>query len=185
MIIDDIQHTDMGDENRYYLRYFIDKLGYIPNLIASMMHSKNALAGYYPFHERRSSLSKSEIEAIMLGISFANKATYCLSLHTMIAQLAGFTDWQIEEIKKGEVSFDSRLDILVKLAIKIARQPVLDPGLLDAFLASGFTKEQLMDMILVIGDSIITNMTDNVFNVPADVSEFNDFKNNSYERKII
>lgn len=186
MTVDDIQHIDMGDENRYYLRYFIDKLGYIPNLIASMMHSKNALAGYYPFHERRSSLSKLEIEAITLSVSSAHKANYCIDLHTMITRLVGLNDQQIEEIKLGEVTFDHRLDIMIKLAADLVHRPTsMDPARLASFFECGFTKEHLVDMVLVIGDCIMTNITGNIFNIPADIAQLNDFKNSRYERQII
>jgi|GEM_PF-1379546 hypothetical protein len=39
---------------------------------------------------------------------------YCLSMHTMIAKLKGFSEEEILEIRKGSVSFDSKLNVLVE-----------------------------------------------------------------------
>ncbi|MGJ1518036.1 carboxymuconolactone decarboxylase family protein [Sphingobacterium siyangense] len=59
-------------------------------------------------------MSKKELEAIALTVSQQNKAMYCLSMHTMIAKLKGFSEEEILEIRKGSVSFDSKLNVLVE-----------------------------------------------------------------------
>ena len=106
-----------------------------------------------------------------LSVSSAHKAKYCVDFHTMIARLVGFNDQQIEEIKLGEIIFDRRLDIMIKLAIDLVHRPAsMDPARLTSFFECGFTKEHLVDMLLVIGDCIMTNITGNIFNIPADIS---------------
>lgn len=155
--------------NRSYLEYFNERLGHVPNLFIAMMYSDNALLAYYPFHSRKTSLSKRESEAITLVVSQQNKAMYCLSVHTMIAKLNGFSDDEILKLRKGVAPFNSKLDALVKLTGAIAKTPDhVDDKLLNTFFAEGYTKEQLIDAIQVVGDSFITNLTGKTFDVPID-----------------
>ena len=170
LIINGIPHAiAISEKNRVYLDYFNKKLGHIPNLFAAMMYSDNALSAYYAFHSRKTSLSKRETEAIALTVSEMNKAMYCLSAHTMIAKLNGFSDEDIVELRKGTAPFDSKLNALVKLSGAIARHPDrVNNNLLDNFFAEGYTKEHLIDALQAIGDSIITNITGKVFDVPID-----------------
>jgi hypothetical protein len=87
----------------------------------------------------------------------------------MIAKLNGFSDEEILELRKGTASFDSRLNALVKLAAHMAGQAgQVDSAILHDFFGEGYTREQLMDMLQVIGDAFITNITGRVFNVAID-----------------
>jgi AhpD family alkylhydroperoxidase len=170
LVINSIPHEgEMSDKNRSFLEYFDKRLGSTPNLLKAMMHSENALSTYYPFHTRKTSLSKREVEAITLTVSQHNRAMYCLSAHTMIAKLNGFSDEEILELRRGTASFDSRLNALVKLAAHMAGQAgQVDSAILHDFFGEGYTREQLMDMLQVIGDAFITNITGRVFNVAID-----------------
>lgn len=170
LTIDNMFHQiEIGEQNRSYLSYFNKRLGYTPNLFMAMMHSDNALSAYYPFHNRKTSLTKRESEAISLAVSQQNKAMYCLSAHTMIAKLNGFTDEEILEIRKGTALFNNKLNALVKLSKAIAAHPNrLDSDLLDGFFTVGYTQEHLIDTLQVIGDSFITNLIGKALNVPID-----------------
>lgn len=160
----------ISKKNEGFTAYFNKRLGHTPNLFLAMMHSDNALSSYYSFHCRKTSLSKREVEAITLAVSQCNHAMYCLSAHTMIAKLNGFSDEEILELRGGAAPFDSRLDALVKLTVCLTLHTggSIDDGLIENFFAKGYTKEHFMDMLQVIGDAFITNITGNVFQFPID-----------------
>ncbi|WP_298734154.1 carboxymuconolactone decarboxylase family protein [uncultured Chitinophaga sp.] len=159
----------VNSKNRDFIEYFNKRLGRTPNLLVAMMHSANALSAYYPFHSRKTSLSRKEIEAITLTVSQHNGAMYCLSAHTMIAKLNGFSDEEILELRKGSASFNPKLDAMVKLAGYLATHcGSVNNTLLDNFFAAGFTREDFMDVVQTIGDTFIANMTGRVFQVPID-----------------
>lgn len=159
----------INKKNKDFTAYFNKRLGHTPNLLLAMMHSDNALSNYYSFHRRKTSLSKREVEAITLTVSQCNHAMYCLSAHTMIAKLNGFSDEEILELRSGAASFDSRLDALVKLAGCLTLHACnINDRLIEDFFAKGYTKEHFMDMLQVIGDAFITNITGNVFQFPID-----------------
>jgi len=161
--------VEIEGKNKNYLEYFNKRLGHTPNLFLAMMLSNNALSAYYTFHSRKTSLSKRDVEAIALVVAQHNRAMYCLSAHTMIAKLNGFSEKEILELRSGAASFDSRLNALVKLIVAIVEQPgTMDNNLLNTFFAAGYTKEHLIDALQVIGDGFITNIAGKVFDVPID-----------------
>jgi hypothetical protein len=76
------------------------------------------------------------------------------------------------EIRGGSVSFDPKLDALAKLVKSITKthgKP--DTTLLNAFFATGYTEGNLVDVIMVIGDKIISNYLHGVSQVPIDFPE--------------
>jgi len=144
-------------------------LGKVPNLYATMAYSENGLATYLALSNAKTSFKAKEKEAINLIVSQVNECLYCLSAHTMIGKMNGFTDEQILQIRRGEVSFDSKLDALVKLAQDLtAKRGHGDAALLDNFYAAGYTNENLVDLIVVIGDKTITNLLYAATEIPVD-----------------
>jgi uncharacterized peroxidase-related enzyme len=144
-------------------------IGMVPNLFATMAHSENALATYLAFSTAKSSLKAKEKEVVNLVVSQVNECDYCNSAHTAIGKLNGFTAEQILEIRRGEASFDPKLDALAKYAKSAAENHGhADQKVLDNFFAAGYTNENLVDVILVIGDKIITNYLYAVTQIPID-----------------
>ncbi|SEL10393.1 hypothetical protein SAMN05421740_103509 [Parapedobacter koreensis] len=94
---------------------------------------------------------------------------YCLSAHTMIGKLNGFSDGEIIQLRRGRAPFDGRLDALVQLAKGIVEEKEkVTPILLENFFNEGYTLENLVDLLHVVGDSFITNFTGKVLDVSID-----------------
>jgi uncharacterized peroxidase-related enzyme len=145
------------------------KLGFVPNLYATLAHSETALGTYLTLQSARSSLSAKAREVVNLVVSQVNACEYCLAAHTAIGKMTGFTDEQTLEIRRGRASFDARLDALAQLVHSIAAQRGhADPARVEAFFAAGWSKGNLVDVIVVIGDKIITNYLHATTQVPVD-----------------
>ena len=93
-------------------------LGFVPNLYATYAHSNTALENYLNFSNAKTSLSAKEKEVVNLAVSQVNECIYCLSAHTAIGKMNGFTDEQILELRAGYSSVNNKLDALAKLAKK-------------------------------------------------------------------
>lgn len=144
-------------------------IGKVPNLFATMALSQNGLANYLALSGGKSSLKAKEKEVVNLVVSQVNDCDYCLAAHTAIAKLNGFTDAQILEIRSGAPAFDSKLNALAALA----KSFVVNRGkpateLVDAFYAAGYSDENLVDTIMLIGDKMITNYLYAVTKIPVD-----------------
>lgn len=143
-------------------------LGFVPNLYASIAHSKNGLARFLAYQNAKTSLSNKEKEAVNLIVSQVNGCVYCLSAHTVLGKMNGFTDEQLIAIRKESVS-DSRLAALVNLAAAITRTRGNTSGdVVDAFYAQGYTHENLVDLILQISDKSAMNYLHNLVKIPVD-----------------
>jgi AhpD family alkylhydroperoxidase len=144
-------------------------LGMVPNLYATLAHSEHALGNYLALQNAKSSISGKAREVVNLVVSQVNACEYCLAAHTVIGGMVGFTPEQILEIRRGGASWDTRLDALAKLVKNIASERGhADPALVEAFFAAGWTKENLVDTIVVIGDKTVTNYLHGTTQVPVD-----------------
>lgn len=144
-------------------------VGFVPNLYATYAHSENALANYLNLSNAKTSLSNKEKEVVNLIVSEVNDCQYCKAAHTAIAKMNGFSEAQILELRSGNAAFNPKLDALVKLAQNITiNRGAADADLVDRFFAAGYTKENLVDTIVLIGDKTISNYLHRTTLVPVD-----------------
>lgn len=138
-------------------------LGFVPNLYAYFAKSETALGDYLALQNRKSTLRAKEREVINLVTSQINGCRYCQSAHTVIGKMNGFTDEQILEIRKGTASFDSKLDALAKFtASVVTNRGKATEESKNNFFAAGYTEANLIDVIIVVGDKIISNYIHNL-----------------------
>ena len=159
----------VSTENQSIFDELENGLGFVPNLYATYANSDTALADYLKLQNRKSSLKAKEREVINLVVSQINECDYCLAAHTAIAKMNGFTDDQILQIRTGEATFDPKLDALAKFTKEavISRSKPGDKSV-SQFLAAGYSSENLVDAIIVIGDKMISNFIYGTFKVPID-----------------
>ncbi|MFC3653748.1 carboxymuconolactone decarboxylase family protein [Dyella humi] len=144
-------------------------LGMVPNLYATLAHSEHALGNYLAFQNAKSSVTGKAREVVNLVVSQVNECEYCLAAHTAIGKMHGFTDAQLLEIRSGTAHFDAKLHALTRLVKSIAiGRGHAEPALIDAFFAAGWSKENLVDVIVIIGDKTVTNYLHAVTKVPVD-----------------
>ncbi len=155
--------------NRNYVEYFDKRLGHIPNLYLSMMHSEHAFGTYYHFQSRKTSLPFKEREAVSLVVAQCNGSLYCLSAYTMIAKLNGFSETEVMQLRRGRADFDARLDALVRLVKAVVEKKGHYVGdELGAFFEAGYTEGQLIDVLQAIGENYISNLIVKTLEVPID-----------------
>ena len=144
-------------------------LGMVPNLYATFAHSDTALTTYMALQNAKSSISGKAREVVNLVVSQVNECQYCLAAHTMLGKMNGFTDEQVLEIRHGQASFDTKFDALARLTKGIVQsRGHVDQALVEAFFAAGWTKENLVDAIVVIGDKTVSNYLHSTTRIPVD-----------------
>ena len=164
-----LQRDEVSEGNQSIFDNLEKALGFVPNLYATYAHSTNALANYLNFTNAKTSLNAKQKEVVNLVVSQVNNCEYCLAAHTAIGKMNGFTDSQIIELRSGKASFDSKLDALAKLAQNITeKRGATDEEVVNNFLKSGWTKENLIDAIVLVGDKTISNYIHSTTKVPVD-----------------
>lgn len=143
-------------------------LGFVPNLYATIAYSNNGLERFLAYQNAKTSLSNKEKEAVNLIVSQVNGCVYCQSAHLVLGKMNGFSDEQLNEIRHSKSS-DSKLHTLVALAADVTKnRGYASQTNVDAFFAAGYTKENLVDLILQISDKTAMNYLHNLTKVPVD-----------------
>lgn len=144
-------------------------LGFVPNLYAYFAKNDTALGDYLALQNRKSSLKAKEREVINLVTSQINGCRYCQSAHTVLGKMNGFSDEQLLEIRRGRATFDSKLDALAQFtaAVVINRGKATAESI-AAFFSAGYTEANMIDVVIVIGDKIISNYIHNLTDLEID-----------------
>ncbi|NBA77645.1 carboxymuconolactone decarboxylase family protein [Emticicia sp. ODNR4P] len=147
------------------------KMGKVPNLYATIGYSGQALKGMLDFEAtlpQDSSFTGKEKEAINLIVSQVNNCDYCLSAHTMLAQLKGFSKEDTLAIRKGIVS-DSKLNAIISLAASIANNKgTASEEALEQFFEVGYDEKALIELIGLTTLRTFTNYVYANTKIPVD-----------------
>ncbi len=161
--------AEVSADNQIIFDKLKDSLGFVPNLYAYYGKNDTALNDYLQLQNRKTTLSKREKEIVNLVVSQYNDCYYCQSAHTVIAGLNGFTPDQILEVRGGSASFDAKLNALAKFTLstisnkgKLSQQDKLD------FLEAGFNESNLIDVVIAIGDKVMSNFIHNLAQFEVD-----------------
>ncbi len=135
------------------------KIGMLPNLYATMGASDKLLGGFLAFTETLKSgeLTGKEYEAVALATSQVNGCAYCLSAHTAIGKMNGFTEEETLELRDNSIA-DSKLNALITLASELAdRKGKASDNAINNFFEVGYNKAAFTEVIGIVSLTIITN----------------------------
>jgi len=155
---------DQVSENNQAIFANLEKgLGFVPNLYAYFAKNETALGDYLGLQNRKSTLKAKEREVVNLITSQINGCRYCQSAHTVLGKMNGFTDEQIIELRQGTASFDAKIDALVRFTGSVVENKGrASQESKDAFFAAGYDEANLIDVVMVVGDKIISNYIHNL-----------------------
>ncbi len=159
---------EVSAENQQLFDNLEKAIGFVPNIYATLAHSKSALGRYLAYQGAKVSFSNKEKEAVNLIVSQTNNCIYCVSAHLTIGKMNGFTDEQLTDIRRGK-SDSAKLDALVKLAAEITeKRGYANAETIDAFFAHGYTNENLVDLVLQVSEKTALNYLHNLTKIPVD-----------------
>lgn len=160
--------SEVSETNQEIFDNLNKALGFVPNLYATMAYSDKGLKRYLDYQNAKTSLSNKEKEAVNLVVSQVNDCIYCQSAHVVLGKMNGFSEVQLLDIRKGK-SDNDKLDALVRLAADITKnRGNANEQNVEAFFAQGYTKENLVDLILQVSDKTAMNYLHNLTKVPVD-----------------
>jgi uncharacterized peroxidase-related enzyme len=163
--------ADAPAASQPFLEAINKKLGVVPNLFRLISNSPAALEGYLGLSGAlgKGTLPGQTGERIALAVAEINGCDYCLSAHTYLGKhVAKLDDAEMTANRNGG-SNDPKADAAVRFAAKIARERgrVSDDDL-QAVKAAGYTDAQIVEMVLHVALSVLTNYTNVVSGTDID-----------------
>ncbi len=155
--------AEVSEANQAIFNNLEKGLGFVPNLYAYYAKNETALGDYLALQNRKSTLRAKEREVVNLVVSQVNGCRYCQSAHTVLGKMNGFSDDQVLEIRTGSASFDAKLNALAQFTKAVAenRGKVSD-DVKQSFFEAGYSEANMIDVVVVIGDKIISNYIHNL-----------------------
>ena len=144
--------------------------GFVPNLFGVFAESPAALRGglaNYPAFST-SSLAPAEQQLVMLAVSEANDCEYCVAAHSTLAKRFVKVDPAlVGATRRREPLADAKLDALVTFTRKVVEQRgMLAETEVAAFLDAGYTKAQVIEVLLGVGMKTFNNYVDHIAHIP-------------------
>jgi uncharacterized peroxidase-related enzyme len=147
-------------------------LGFIPNLMATFANNPAVLEGYLALGAvfEKGSFTAREKQIILLAASVENNCNYCAAAHSQIAKAILHTPPEvIAAVRKGIPTPDAKLNALVTLVRELVRERgYAKDATIQKFLAAGYKKEQVMELLLGIALKTISNYLDHISPTPFD-----------------
>lgn len=145
--------------------------GFLPNLMATFAESPAAVEAYAAISGifEKSDFTATEKQIVLMTNNRLNGCDYCMAAHTTIAQMQGVPADVIEALRDGSPVEDSKLEALLTFAAQVNEQRgVIDPADIDAFLAAGYTKANVLEVIVGTAMKVLSNYTNHVAETPVD-----------------
>jgi uncharacterized peroxidase-related enzyme len=144
--------------------------GFVPNLFGVFAESPAALRGALAIYEAfsTSSLAPAEQQLVMIAASEANDCEYCVAAHSTLAKRFAKVDPAlVNATRRREPLADAKLDALVTFTRKIVEQRgMLAAAEVDAFLEAGYTRAQVIEVLLGVGMKTFNNYVDHIAHTP-------------------
>ncbi|MCE9599365.1 MAG: carboxymuconolactone decarboxylase family protein [Spirochaetia bacterium] len=146
-------------------------LGGIPNLAAAMAESPSLVKGFFALRSIYTSgtFSDAEIQVLSLTNAMANRCEWCVAFHSFFGVKAGVSSSTIERLRNGQLPEEPRLQALSRFSSALieAKGRVSEQEF-NAFLNSGFTKAQALEVVVGIAFSTMANFAEHLTQVPLE-----------------
>ncbi|MBE9171162.1 carboxymuconolactone decarboxylase family protein [Pleurocapsales cyanobacterium LEGE 06147] len=148
-----------------------ETFGFIPNLEGIFAEAPALLKGSMTLWELFTTTSFTPIEqqVIYLAANYENECHYCMAAHTGLAKRVGMAEENIQALRNGTPLQNSKLQALRHFTQRMiqARGWISDREIED-FLAVGYTKQQVLEVILGLAIKVMHNYTNHIAKTPLD-----------------
>lgn len=145
--------------------------GMVPNLYAKMAEAPALLEAYLEISGifARSSLTTTEQQVVLLAASRTNQCGYCMGAHSVLADMAEVPAEITDAIRDDRAIPDPRQEALRRFTNHLVeRRGWLDDAEVEAFMDAGFTRQNLLDVIVGVSQKILSNYTNHIAGTELD-----------------
>ena len=168
--IDLVTQDNASADQKALLDAIQGQLGKVPNFLAAMAHSPEALTAFLGLHGIASSgsLDPQTRERIALVVAQGNSCEYCVSAHTALGRKAGLNGAEMEANRAGS-SQDAKAAAAVAFAHALnANTGEVTQAEFDAVREAGYDNAEIVEIITHVGMNILTNLIGKATRVDID-----------------
>jgi uncharacterized peroxidase-related enzyme len=159
------------EKSKPFLQNSQQKFGMIPNLIGLLAESPIAVKAYLTMAGlfENSTFTAEERTVVWLSTIHDNDCSYCMAAHTGIAKSEKVDDAIIDALRAGQPLENPRLEALRAFVhAMVVERGWVDSEALEAFLAAGFTKENVLEVVVGVAQKTISNYANHIAATPVD-----------------
>jgi AhpD family alkylhydroperoxidase len=145
--------------------------GFTPTLHATLAESPAALIGYDTLFGlvAQSTLSPQEQQVAYLTMTVFSGCEYCTMGHTYLARAAKLPEAEVQALRHGALPSDPRLAALSRFVRQVVEsRGYAGDAAVNAFLAAGFTKANVLEVVTVIATKTISTYTNHLTHTPKE-----------------
>ena len=147
------------------------QFGFVPNLQSFMAESPELLAAHNLLWAEfsKTTLTPHEQQIVFMTAIYENDCHYCMAGHTTMAKMQKLGDDVIAALRNGGTIADPRLEALHAFTTLVVRDRgfVADADV-QAFLDAGFTRRNVLEVVLGVSIKIQSNYTNHLVGTPYD-----------------
>jgi uncharacterized peroxidase-related enzyme len=159
------------EASRKNLEQVEQKFGRVPNFFAVAAESPAAVDAYVSLSNifRTTALTPAEQQIVILTASVENKCEYCVAAHSKGARAAGVPEDVIRAITNGISLEDARTEALRRFVSQVVgKRGWLADADIQAFFSHGYSKAQLLDVMVGISMKTLSNYINHMTDPPME-----------------
>lgn len=159
------------EDSKKLLQSSIDGFGWIPNQSAYMSESPSLLQAYQRAHDLfiDSSLNEEEKAVVWIVTGIENGCNYTVQAHTYIAIKNGVDEETIRGIIDENDRLPARLSALREFVVAVIHcRGQLGKSAIDSFLKLGFSRENMLDVILGVSQKNMSTILNGIAKTAVD-----------------
>ncbi|MBO6509158.1 MAG: carboxymuconolactone decarboxylase family protein [Roseibium sp.] len=163
--------TTAPEASKPLLANSVAAFGMIPNLHAVMAESPQLLEAYQRIHAlfQETSFDKEELTVVWQTVNVENSCHYCVPAHSAIAKSEGVDDAVTNALRNQTALPTAKLEALRTFTLKVVRdRGHVDEAAVQAFLSAGYTKQNILDVVLGYAQKVMSNYTNHLADTPVD-----------------
>lgn len=148
-----------------------EKFGFVPNLLGSLAEAPNVLKAYLDLDAITSqgTLNATEKQIVQITTSRANGCEYCVAAHSVISDMQKLPADVINAVREDTPIADSKLEALRLFTKKVvAKQGWVCEDTLNSFLNAGYSKAQVLEVVLSVTQKTLSNYANHILGTPID-----------------
>jgi len=161
------------EDSKQGLQALAEAFGMVPNLAGAIAGSPKLINGLTRVFQQvhGGSFTEAQVQTLLLTNAVTNGSAWAVAFHSFLALKEGLGEADVQAIRARRLPQDSKLAALSHLArTLIDKRGRLDDQDVAAFTAAGFDAALVLEVILVVAASTMTNYTGSVANPPLEAT---------------